>query len=232
MKSLVAFVLLIFSQCAFSQQAELPQSGAHPVIAPRELIVLKPSVDGIWGTWITAVIHKGTAPEEVTINVNIPRESINFQAGEGIEKKDLKLESDGIKVQKIFAPGVNVVSVLFEVPAHYGTSRLTLVPKRELPEISVMTPKGMLSIKADGLVAQPDDRQDGERYDVFGASTSLSENKEFVIDVSGVPEGRSRLWILGSVIALLLVLSAGWYAWRTRPVAGHNSKEEREEAFA
>ena len=234
MRSLFRFLALVLcfgTTGILAQTVETP-SVIHPVLAPRELIVMKPGVDRVWGTWITAVIHKGSAPEEISFYVDIPRESVDFQAGEGLEAKDLKIESDGIKVQKTFAPGVNVVSILFAVPAHYGVGSLTLVPRRDVPEMTLMTPKGMLTLKASGLVAQEDDRQDGQRYDVLATSAPLGAGKEFVLNISGVPEGRSRLWILGGALGGLLLLSSIWYAWRTRPKAVVDSNEDREGAFA
>lgn len=208
--------LAILSDVALAQNVNAPNA-VHPIVAPRELIVLKPALDQVWGTWITAVIHRGESPEEVSFYLNIPREAVDFQAGEGLEPKDLKIQSDGVLVRKTFAPGVNVVSVVFAVPARYGVTSLTLVPKREVPEMSIMTPKGILTAKGDGLAVQPDDRQEGERYDVLGTTKPLPLGKEFVLDIAGVPEGRSRLWILGGIVGGLLILTAGVYAWRTRP---------------
>lgn len=226
------FALFLSTETSVWTQTEATLSSAHPVLAPRELIVMKPGVDRVWGTWITAVIHKGSAPEALSFYVNIPRESVDFQPGEGLEAKDLKIEAGGVNIQKIFAPGVNVVSILFAVPARYGASTLTLVPRRDVPEMTLMTPKGLLTLKGGGLVAQEDDRQDGQRYDVFATGAPLGASKEYVLDITGVPEGRSRLWILGGVLGGLLLLSSIWYAWRTRPMALPGANEDREGVLA
>lgn len=232
LRSLTILTLCLTAESVLWAQTSAAPSAERPVLAPRELIVMKPGVDRVWGTWITAVIHKGAAPEEFSFYVNIPRESVDFQPGEGLVAKDLKIESDGIKIQKAFAPGVNVVSILFAVPAQYGLGTLTLSPRREIPEMTMMTPKGLLTLKGAGLVAQEDDRQDGQRYEVLATSAPLSMGKEYVLNISGVPEGRSRIWILGGVLGGILLLSSIWFTWRTRPQVVPGSNEDREGAFA
>lgn len=188
-----------------------------PILAPRELVVLKPAIDGIWGTWIAAVIHRGAKPEEMSFFVNLPREAVDFQPGEGLEPKDLKLEQDGIVIRKVFAPGVNVISLIFAARATYGEAALTFVSKRDLPEMTVMTPRGLLTVEGDGLAPQGEDQQEGQRYTVFGLSKPLVAGQEFKMRIAGVPEGRGRLWILGGIAAALLVLTSVWLVLRTKP---------------
>ncbi len=218
-------LLLFCGPCFNVAIAQNHDGSIAPVVAPRELLVIKPAIDGVWGTWIAAVIHRGTTPQELSFFVNLPREAADFQPAEGLEAKDLKLEQDGILVRKVFAPGVNVISLLFMVPASYGSTSMTFLSRRDLPEMTVMTPKGLLAITSDRLVSQEDDRQDGQHYAVLGLSKPLATGQELTLNISGVPEGRGRLWVMGGIASALLLIASIGLVLRTRPKVAADQPE-------
>ena len=192
--------------------AALAQEG----VAPRQLLVLKPGSDKLWGTWVGAYINKGQVPVHVAVPVLLPREASDFQGGEGVEGKDLKISDVGLTVEKDVPPGVNVLSVVFAVPARYGIGQITLKPRMDLQDLSVMVPRGILDVSVPEFRMVEGDVQDGERYNILSSSAPIASGHEFVISAKGVPEGRLRLWILGAGISVILLLAAVLLVWRSR----------------
>ena len=49
------------------------------------------------------------------------------------------------------------------------------------------------------------------------SSAPLPAGQTFTISVDGLPEGRTRTWIVGAIVGGLLVTLSGFFAVRTRP---------------
>lgn len=185
------------------------------VIAPKQLIIVKPGLDRLNGTWVAAVINRSQTNENFRVPVLLPKEAMDFRPVEGVDDKELRLEADGVFVEKSFQPGVNVISFTFLAPALRGTLDLNFNVKSDLGELSVMTPKGLLSVHGQNLILAGSDIQDFQTFNIWISKIPLKAGDEIKVTVEGVPEGRQRLWALGAVFGLLLVGGAGFLTWRS-----------------
>lgn len=210
---ILAAIVLCTPSLAFAQDPE----PVDPYVAPRELVILKAGADQLWGTWVVAVMNRGTSAKEFSFQANLPREVVDFQPGEGLTAKDLNLKDEGLFVEKAFAPGVNVVSLTFSVPAQGGKASLTLVPVRSLPELILMSPSGLLEVHSEQMKFMETNNQDGQRYDVHTLKQPVEAGTSVVFQLKGIPEGRSRLWWTGGIFGLILLAMTGFLAWKTRP---------------
>lgn len=215
-KSLIS--LAILDVCAFKP------CWAQSALAPKQLFIVKPGIDKLHGTWVSAVINKGGKPESIRVPVLLPRETQDFQPVEGVIPSDVRLEQDGVYVEKQFAPGVSILSFSFVVPASSGNSVLTLQTRDAIDELSVMTPRGMLLIRSDQLLSSGTDIQDLQTYDIWVSKSALQSGDTLSVDIRGVPEGRNRLWILGAAFGLTLGCAAFGLTWRAHRLSQPTSK--------
>ena len=202
----LAVRLIFFAWLAFSVASQVLSA---PMLAPKQLLIVKPGIDKLHGTWLAAVINRSEKAESFRMPILLPKETEDFQPMEGLASGDVKIEMDGVYVEKVFAPGVNVISFAFVAPAQSGMTDLNLEAKLDLGELTVMTPRGMMQVQGERLVRSGTDVQDLQTYDLWVTKTPVMTGETIKVTVSGVPEGRSRLWILGAGFALILVFAAG-----------------------
>lgn len=217
-KSLISFAILgfwTFKPC-----------WAQSALAPKQLFIVKPGIDKLHGTWVSAVINKGSKPESIKVPVLLPRETQDFQPVEGVVPTDVRLEQDGVYVEKQFAPGVSILSFSFVMPASSGNSLLTLQTREAIDELSVMTPRGMLLIRSDQLVLSGTDIQDLQTYDIWVSKSALQSGDTLKVEIRGIPEGRKRLWILGAAFGLTLGCAAFGLTWRAHRLSQPASKSD------
>jgi hypothetical protein len=191
-------------------------ASAQVTVAPKQLWVIKAGTDQLHGTWVAAVMNKGSKPEAFRLPVLFPKESRDFQPLEGAEAADLKLAEDGLWVEKVYTPGVTVVSFAFVVPVTHGTQALSAVPRADVGEMAIMTPKGMLEIHGRDFALSASETADMERYDIMSSTRMIMKGDQLAVDIDGVPEGRRRLWLTGGVLAVILLGLSGLLVWRTR----------------
>ncbi len=207
----------ILIACAFVAGFSAPDANAQVTVAPKQLLVLKPGLDLVHGTWVVAIMNKGQAPAKFRTPVLMPLEARDFQPIEGVTADDVKFENDGLWVEKEFAVGVNVVSFAFVVPSSLGGINLSLKPRADTGELMIMTPKGMMDVVGKDFVESGTDVQEMQRYSVLSSNHLIVAGEELSLRVDGVPEGRGRLWFVGTVFGLLLIGISGTLAWRSRP---------------
>jgi hypothetical protein len=210
MKYLLRLMAVIFPAVLWSQLGV-----CDVIIAPKQLVIVKPGLDQLNGTWVAAVINRSQTNETFRVPVLLPKEAIDFRPVEGVDDKELRLEADGVFVEKSFSPGVNVISFAFLAPASRGALDLNFNVKSDLGELSVMTPKGLLSVHGQNLILAGSDIQDFQTFSIWVSKSPLRAGDEIKVSVEGIPEGRQRLWSLGAVFGLLLAGGAGFLTWRS-----------------
>jgi hypothetical protein len=184
------------------------QAQGQPVLAPKQLIIVKPGIDKLHGTWLAAVINREANAQALRVPILLPRETEDFKPTEGVEPGDLKIESDGVYIEKKFQPGVNVISLAFIAPAEAGLAELNFDARLDLGELTVMTPRGMMKVQGEKLVSSGTDVQDLQTFDLWVTPTSVVKGDQLKVTITGVPQGRQRLWVLGLSFALVLVIAA------------------------
>jgi hypothetical protein len=219
LKSLSLVVVAAIFYSAFNATNSL----AQVAIAPRQMWVLKPGQDRVFGTWVAAVMNKSLKAETFRLPVLLPENVGDFQVSEGVAQSELKLETDGLWIEKNFEPGVNVVSLSFMVPAFAGKTKINATTRSDVGELTVMTPAGMMSMSSSFFKAAQSEPMEGQtRYNVMVSTKFVAKGDSWAIDVIGVPEGRLLLWVLGGVFGGVLVVGASLMYWRTRKLEDLN----------
>ena len=92
------------------------------------------------------------------------------------------------------------------------------MPTTDIQSFSVLVPR-QSNMKVNSSVLAPNDLGGAPdpQYAAMMSTEALKAGVPFAIEVTGLPEGRGRIWIVGGSVAALLVLVAGFFAWRTRP---------------
>lgn len=188
-------------------------------VAPRHVMIIRPSVDRIVGSYIFALENRGAAPEKYSGTVLLPAETIDWSPVEGLEPSEVRLgEGGGLVIEKTVAPGTNLVLMGFEVKALWGRATLTLTPKEALQDLSILTPPGALMVSAPGTEPmQKNIDFSGHPFDRLGIA-SLLANQKVVVELTGIPQGRLGFWIAAAVVGALMLLLSSVMTIRTRPL--------------
>ena len=188
-------------------------------VTPRHLMILREGLDTVYGSYIFAVENSSDKPEHFKSPLMLPKEADDFSPQEGVEASDLSLApGGGVIIEKDFAPGMQVVSVGFRVPARYGRGLLSLTAGLPIESFTLLVPRqsGILATSPKLVLGDASNAPDPQ-YEPFITSTPLQPGDTLAIDVAGLPEGRTRSWIVGGGVAAMLLAMAGFLAWRTRP---------------
>lgn len=206
----LSLILVLFTTLELPAEAQI-------AMAPKQLFVIKPGTDLIHGTWVAAVMNKGQTTERFSVPVLLPKEAKDFQPIEGIGPDDLKLSDDGLTVEKEFPPGVHVISLGFMLPVALGRAEIHVKARADVGELTVMTPRGLLEISGRELVDGGTDVQDMQRYQIFTSNRMILAGDDLSILITGVPEGRGRLWIVGLAFASMLMIAAAILVKKSAP---------------
>lgn len=204
------------SLVANAQMAAETPTANESIMAPRQLLVLKPGLDEVYGTWVAAVNNKSKTPQHVRVSALIPRETVEVQPLEGVANGEWKLDEAGLWVEKDFGEGVNVISFSFRTAARYGASTLNFKVGSPIAELLLMTPSGMMTIAGRDLVVTGSDMQGSQSYTVMTVQREIMAGDAVAFEIDGVPEGRGRLWIVGAAFGILMFVAAAVMVRRTR----------------
>jgi hypothetical protein len=200
--------------------ADLPPPSAGASISPKHLLILRPGLDAVFGTYVFAVQNPDEAPADFRSPVLIPKEAEDWFPQEGIEPADLDLdkETKGLTLKQKVESGVHILSIGFRVNGSFGKAKVTLVPPYEIGSLTVLVPRDSpLHISSPLLTAGGEGAAPDPQYQAWTTSAVLPQNGELVIEVRELPEGRGRLWVAGFITFLLLGAAGTTLAWRTRP---------------
>ncbi len=177
----------------------------------RHVVMLHPGFDTVWGTYMFGVRNEGSAPEKFRSSLALPKETVDFQAQEGLAQEDLTSGGeDGLIFEKEFPPGLTLISIGFKVNSEFGEAQLTFHQKSDVGQFSVVTKQGSLLISSASALMDPamDAVVSEESFTSITSKGPITAGESVVINVSRVPEGRTRLWYSGAIIAALLVVIA------------------------
>ncbi len=192
----------------------------------RHVIMLYPGLDTIWGTYLAVVENAGQQPVKARVPILMPRETVDFQAQEGIDQSNLQLGDDGQVIAEFdLAPGRQMVGVGFKVDARSGGATLTLRPKVDLATLSVLIGRDGLSVQGASLTG-PEEIAFGEQVQDMWTAKDIAAGSEYTLLVDGIPQGRGGFWMIGAVMASLLVVFAALLTWRSKPVLANEPLAE------
>lgn len=213
-------VVAMWSASALAQHPDVaaPDAAGGIQLTPKHLVIVRPGQDAIWGSYVFAVQNNGQEPAALSTEVMLPKETVDFVPQEGIKPEELALSDGGVRVNATFPPGVHIVSIGFKVDARFGATQLSFTPPVAVQSFTLLVPRQSgMKVSAPGLVESVGSESPDPQYQSFVNQGPLAVGDILRIELAGLPEGRHRLWLLGSIAAAVLVLASGLFAWRTRP---------------
>lgn len=194
---------------------------ADVYVTPKHLVILRQGLDSLYGSYVFAVQNTGEAPEALKARVMLPKETIDFMPQEGVDPSEVSLAEGpegGLQIDKQFPNGVHIISIGFKVAARLGKASLSFTPVGEIQSFTLLVPRDSgIQLVSSPLIDGDEAAAPDPQYRPYVSGAPLPAGTPFFIEVAGIPEGRSRLWMIGSVLAGLLVLATGLFAWRTKP---------------
>lgn len=205
---LVALALMSFSSLV----------SAEIQITPKHLVILRPGIDSVWGSYVFALQNTGEEEAEFRSEIMLPKETVDFMPQEGLSPEQVSLSDKGIRIDGRFPSGVHIISIGFKVEGRYGAAALTFTPVSDVQSFTVLVPRDSPMIVSSGLLKPTlSEGSPDPQYAALGAQTPLVVGETYELKISGLPEGRTRLWALGGVVGGIMLILCGFLTWRTRP---------------
>lgn len=194
---------------------ELPVSAT---VTKRQVIFLREGLDSIFGNAVFLVENRSETDAPLKTIAMLPKETVDFAATEGIDPQDIKLDGTNVVIERAVPPGVHMIGIGFQTSAKFGRATLSFTVTEPIDNLSILVPEeSKLELQSAALQPADDGETPHEGYRPYANRAPMQPGDRFTIEVTGLPEGRAGLWILGAVIAGLIVVSAFTLAWRTRP---------------
>lgn len=190
---------------------------AQVKVSDRHMVILNTGVDAIWGNYLFMISNAGTTEALFSMDLLLPAETADWQALDNLEPDDIKLGKDGgVRLEKMVPPGDLLVSVGFKVQGSGGDATMRFQPRAMDGSLTFLVNDKDLRINGSQLAFRANQPfQNGRMYDTYTIA-NLSTSDSFQLYLSGIPEGRSRFWILGWVLFASLLCGALLMAWYTR----------------
>ncbi len=187
-------------------------------VADKHIFVMFPGVDAVWGEYLFLVSNSGTEPERFVFPVLLPKETIDFQGHDSLAPDELKLGADGgLTIDKIFQPGDQMISIGFKLPASQGQSQLTLNPNQDFASLGLFVWQNSLEVQSEGIPfeVRKNVSFSGRTYDTYTMLNGI-KGQTYKATLTGIPEGRGRLWIIGAVLGVVLLCAGLGFAFSSR----------------
>lgn len=188
-------------------------------LAGRHVYIIHPGMDTIWGSYMLVVERESEAgaSESGRFDLILPQETEDWSPQQGIEKDDVRLKPDGgLEVAAEFTKPETLVVTGFKVAGRGGRVPMSLRLPFAVDEFSIMALEGRVKIESPQFVYKGPVNFSGSTYDTWSVSAPKAGD-ELRLTVTGIPEGRTRYYVLGGVFLLLLLILAAMKTWTSRP---------------
>ncbi len=206
---------------------------AHPVrgeitLSDKHLIILRGGLDSVWGDYIFSVQNTQHVPQQASIALFLPRETVDFKAVEGVLPADLRVDAQHgtVTMEKEFPHGATLVNVAFKAAAQDGTVTLNWVATQTLTSVNIMHEYEVMDVFSDQLEITQLPRLADGHYRALRTTQALTAGDRLQIQVQGIAQGRARLHLFAIVFAVILLISTVYLGIRTRPRAGEGQPRE------
>lgn len=184
---------------------------------PSHIVLVQTDATNIWGVYYFAVHNKFTVEKEFITQIRLPRESIDFQAGEGLTNDNISILEDGVlKIHKTYKVGLSLQAVQFKVPVKKDSENvLSIEPVQDIAQLYIATPQSeLLSFSASGFEKGIPPMLEGSNYTgIF--SHKISAGQRVKVTLSGFPGGRFPFFVMALCMGLLLFAAAALLSVRT-----------------
>jgi hypothetical protein len=173
------------------------------------IMMMQADTEFFWLSYYFAVNNETAVPEEFSTPILLPKATLDFIPQMGLEAGDLQQDASGqLTVKKAFAPGVTLVAIGYKIPYSTDNPSLLFTTPIAMPEFSFTTSKasGLLAHSETMTSGTPPMLSDGNYVGLV--KNDIPANSSITINISGLPEGRKTLWLLGLLFSLTLILSS------------------------
>jgi hypothetical protein len=190
---------------------------AQVTVSDRHMVILNTGVDAIWGNYLFLISNPGSEAAPFAMDLLLPAETSDWQALDNLDPADIKLGPDGgVRLEKTVPPGDLLVSVGFKVQGSGGEATLSFEPRAVDGSLTFLVNDKALKINGSQLAFRANQPfQNGRLYDTYTIE-KLSASRNYKLFLNGIPEGRSRFWLMGWVVFASLLFGALLMAWYTR----------------
>lgn len=191
-------------------------------LAQSHIVVLQTDAEMIWGAYYFAVQNGTSGEQAFRARIRLPRESIDFQAAEGLSNEDISILEDGVlSVSKTYPPGLSLQGIQFKVPVKKDSDNiLTFIPLEDIPTLFFATQQSeILHFFAEGFEEGIPPMLAGGQYTGIRGQ-NLEAGKVLQLRITGFPGGRRPYFILGAFVGFFLLAFGALLTFRT-------SKEEK-----
>ncbi len=194
------------------------QAATLPRMGERNLLIVRAGVEQLFINYV-AVIEKGAADgAEVSLQFPLLSNVLDFSTQEGLEKKDLTVNAKHFLEARVkLNEPQKVVSFVYVLPAPNGLGQIEFQSPYAMKELRVLI-ESNLQNNSDVLEKVATDSGEFPKTFVpYYYKSPISEYDKITISVTRVPTGRSSLYLLGGISALLLLASSIFFALKTTP---------------
>jgi hypothetical protein len=214
-------VILFFASPVFSFPGlgdPVPEKKKESIgFTPSHIVIVQTDAEHIWGAYYFAINNSFSVGKEFTATLRMPKESIDFQAADGLSNENISILADGVlSVRKLFKPGLSLQGIQFKVPVKKDSDNiLTIVPVQDVQQFYIATPQSeLLHFSGSGFESGIPPMLAGGNYSGI-KGLNISAGTEVKISITGFPGGRRPFFIMGACVGILLLLIAGALTLRT-----------------
>jgi len=181
-------------------------------------MVLKPGQGQLLGSLVFGVVIDNHKSQELRLPVNLPKNVLDFRVDEGVTPSELKQDTTGqMFIEKKFEPGTTLVSISFILGAESSDVNVMVPIRYHVPQFLVLVPKEQLNLQSSQLQLDTSGAFPSPQFQVFTTDKPIFEGHALEFKVSGIPQSRKTLWLIGAICAVILLIFAGAMGVATRP---------------
>ncbi|MFK7872611.1 MAG: hypothetical protein AB8C84_05490 [Oligoflexales bacterium] len=192
-------------------------------VGERYLVLISADADFIYGQVYFAVYNETGQKSDFQWPILLPKETIDFEGGDGVKEEDLHLEDEKVILRREFPPGMTLIGIQFKTT--HDTGKLTFEPPIDLPKFFVASPKSSGVVVTSGQM-EPGIPQmlNASEYVGIRSHAAVKKGEAIIVDLHGLPEDRMVYWLTGGGTGLLLMILAT--VLTARSVWNHEKRDE------
>lgn len=177
----------------------------------RHVFILQSSADMVFGNYMFV----SQANQDLDFVVPLPLEQSDFRPEPGIDAAELVLDGS-LRLRKKTTKE-EILGISFKAPASLGRALLNFDGAVPGEEWQILIPIGSMNLKGSDWEKGKPQRLGGQIFDAY--QRVIQQDPKVRVELTGVVEGRTRFWYLGTAFGLLLLITMGGVLWRQR---GHH----------
>lgn len=192
----------------------------------RHIVILQANQHNILSTLFVGITNNTSGSLKGTVPLFHPEATREVQVVEGLQESHIVVSEakGGFAVEKSFPPGSHIVAVRFVVPSS-GSTRQTLRYRTtvDLHQIAFLKQKrqGMtFDFHTAGFNTEIPTTLHGASFQGMVNEKMIPAGSLLTVELSSLPEGRSRYYLLGAAFALLLLLGSAAALFYAKNTAG------------